>query len=394
MVDSIKSAYRNLKSKRVRTALTITGIAVGVASVIIIANISLSGANAITNEMDGLGLDGICVTASPGNNASLNENDLKTIKNLEQVKLAEPIMIETTNINIRNKESKAVLCGIDSNADKIISIQVVYGRLFSKKEVAAAQNVCLIDENFAKKLYYRGNITGKKIPIECGGIVQEFNVVGVVKTGTSLLQNIIGDYIPTFIYMPYTTMQLSTGTDGYDQIAVKVKSGSNTDRIGSIIVDRLNSSNGTYNSYESNNLAKQKNGLINILNIVTLILSSIGGISLLVAGLSIMTVMLVSVNERTREIGIKKALGATRGMIMLEFLAEAALLSVIGCLFGIAAGYVISYLGAFYYKIAITFRINIILLSGSLALMSGIIFGVYPAYKASKLKPVDALRRY
>lgn len=393
MIDGIKSAFRNLKSKRVRTALTITGIAVGVASVIVIANISLSGSNAVTNEMEGLGLDSICVTAS-GSNVSLNENDLKTIKNLEQVKQAEPIIMETTNISIRNKESKAVLCGVDSNADEIVSIQAIYGRLFSTREVVAAQNVCLVDENFAKKLYSRGNIIGKKIPIDCGGIQQEFDVVGVVKTGTSLLQNIVGDYIPTFIYMPYTTMQLSTGINSYNEIAVKIKAGSDTDGVGNIIVDRLNSSNGTYDSYKSNNLAKQKNGLTNILNIVTLILSSIGGISLLVAGLSIMTVMLVSVNERTREIGIKKALGATRGMIMLEFLAEATLISAIGCLFGIFAGYAISYFGALYYKITLTFRLDIILLSGSLALMSGIVFGVYPAYKASKLKPVDALRRY
>ncbi len=393
MSDCIKSAFRNLKSKRARTFLTVTGIAVGVASVIVIANISLAGTGAVTAEMDGLGLDGICVTAS-GSSAKLNENDLKTIKSMGQVEFAEPVTMETTHISVRGAYLKTVLCGIDFNADKIISIQVLYGRTFSRREVANAQNVCLIDENLAEKIYRRGNITGKTIPIECGGIEQDFSVVGIVKTGTSLLQNIIGDYIPTFIYIPYTTAQSLAGTDSFSQIAVKVRAGIDTDKAGSIIADRLDSSNGTSEAYRANNLAKQKNSLINILNIVTIILSSIGGISLLVAGLSIMTVMLVSVNERTSEIGVKKALGATRGMIMLEFLAEAVLISAMGCLLGIAAGFAISYFGALYYKISVSFRPAIILLSAGLALMSGIIFGVYPAYKASKLKPVDALRRY
>ncbi len=218
-------------------------------------------------------------------------------------------------------------------------------------------------------------------------------MVGIVKTGTGLLQNVIGNYIPTFVYIPYTTAQNSMQREDYDQIAVKVKSGGDAENVGKLIVTRLDSINGTTDAFVSNNLAKQKDGLLHVLNIVSLVLSAVGAVSLLVAGLSIMTVMLVSVRERTREIGIKKALGATRGAIMTEFLFEAVMISLIGCAIGVAAGLVVSLLGAEYFHIPFAARPDLILLAVGFAVLSGTVFGVYPAYQAARLKPADALRQ-
>ena len=129
-----------------------------------------------------------------------------------------------------------------------------------------------------------------------------------------------------------------------------------------------------------------------MLEIITLILTAVGAISLLVASLSIMTVMLVSVNERTREIGIKKAIGASRSSIMVEFLFEAVLISLIGCVTGLLLGYAISASGATLMEITFPLNSKTILPSVVFSLVTGIVFGVYPAYKASKLAPVDALR--
>ena len=137
---------------------------------------------------------------------------------------------------------------------------------------------------------------------------------------------------------------------------------------------------------------KQKDGLTNMLDIITLVLSAVGAISLLVASLSIMTVMLVSVNERTREIGIKKSIGAKKSAILLEFLFEAVLITLLGCAVGIMFGYGISYAGASYFQMRLSFRGDILLLAVGFSLLTGVIFGVYPAAKASNLKPVDALR--
>ena len=394
MIDYLKSAFRNLGRKSVRTFLTILGIAIGVASVIIIANISQCGTNALSSEMDSLGLSGLTIsTSNAAHNVSLNDDDLSVIQKLNSVEQAAPIMTQSSDVTVRNLNTPALLWGIDAKAADIVSLQVIYGRFLNQKDISTFSNVCLVDQSYSKIIYKRENIVGKKISILCGGIQQEFTVVGIVKTGTGLLQNFIDSYIPTFIYIPYTTLQESSGRNDFDEIAVKIRPGSDADDVGSLIVNRLNSSNGTSGAFLSNNLAKQKDGLTHILDIVTLILSAVGAISLLVASLSIMTVMLVSVNERTREIGIKKALGATRGDIMKEFLLEAMLISFIGCFFGIAVGYLISCAGASYFHISIGIRPDIMLLATGFSVLSGTIFGVYPAYKAASLKPVDALRQ-
>ncbi len=394
MVDYIKSAFQNLSRKRVRTTLTILGIAIGVASVIIIGNISQCGTNALSTELDALGLSGLSISSSPDvGSITLNENDLNIIKKCDQVEQAAPIMMERTDVSTRKLNLKALVWGIDTNTSQIISINLLYGRLFSNEDVSTCANVCLVDEAFSKNAYSRSNIIGKNISILCGGTQESFKVIGIIKTGSGLLDNFIGNYIPTFVYVPYTTIQTAVGRDHFDQIAVKIKTGGNVDNIGQTIVNSLNRNNGTTNAFISNNLAKQKDSLTNMLGIITLILSAVGAISLLVASLSIMTVMLVSVNERTREIGIKKAIGAKRSSIMLEFMFEAILISLIGCLFGIIAGYLVSYIGAAYWGVALSVRLDIMLMAVGFSIFTGTVFGVYPAYKASKLKPVDALRQ-
>lgn len=393
MIDIVKSSFKNLGRKRIRTILTILGISIGVSSVIIISSISQCGTNALTNELDSLGLSGLSISASQeAEHVSLSDEDLKVVKNTDQVEQAMPVLMQSTDIYARETDSRALLWGVDSDANQIISINVLYGRSISSRDVKTYANVCLVDENFSQTAYSRSNIVGKTVSILCGGVQEEFTVIGVVKTGSGLLQNLIGDYIPTFVYIPYTTMQSALGKDNFDQIAVKIESGANVDMVGEQIVHNLERVSGVPDGYSSNNLMKQKDGLTNMLDIITLVLSAVGAISLLVASLSIMTVMLVSVNERTREIGIKKSIGAKKSAILLEFLFEAVLITLLGCAVGIMFGYGISYAGASYFQMSLGFRGDILLLAVGFSLLTGVIFGVYPAAKASNLKPVDALR--
>ncbi len=394
MIEYAKCAFENLGRKVLRTVLTALGISIGVASVILIADISQFGTSAISDEMESLGLSGVSITSSQKEpNVVLNAEDLDAIKKMNSVQKAAPVLTQSTKVYVRNSETQAILWGVDSNANSIISIEAIYGRLFNRKEVNTCANVCMVDEAFAQKTYCRKNIVGKKIDILCGGIQQEFTVVGIIKTGTGLLQNIIGSYIPTFVYVPYTTVQQATQRDSFDEIAVKIRSGNDVDQIGNQIIHRLNTLNGTSDGFVSNNLAKQKDGLTHIMDIVTLILSAVGAVSLLVASLSIMTMMLVSVTERTREIGIKKALGATRGAIMLEFLCEAVLISLIGSAFGIAFGLSGSWAASQIFHSAFHVRLDMMGIAVAFALLSGTVFGVYPAYMASRMNPVDALRQ-
>ena len=393
MIDLFRSALKNLRRRSGRISLTILGIAIGVASVVLIGNISQCGSDALTGELDSLGLGGLSVSMSSTSEGGwLTETELENVRAADGVAEATPVLMQNASISSVLSSSSAFLWGIDSTAEDIISLQVLYGRLISKSDVKAASNVCLVDESFAQSAYKRDNIVGKKISVSCSGRTEEFEVIGVVKTGSGLLQNLIGDYVPSFVYAPYTTVQNFMGRSSFDQIAVKVDDGANVDRVGETITAGLSRLTGIQDGYVSNNLVKQREGLANILEIITLVLSAVGAISLLVASLSIMTVMLVSVSERTREIGIKKSIGASKTVILLEFLFEAVFLTLIGCAFGIVIGYLVSYAGASYFGMTLRFRIDIMLLAVGFSTLTGVIFGVYPAMKAAALKPVDALR--
>ena len=201
----------------------------------------------------------------------------------------------------------------------------------------------------------------------------------------------MGNYIPSFIYLPYTTMQSSMGRTSFDQIAVRIEDGEDADAVGVSLVQELERMTGEEEGYQANNLVKQKETLSDILNILTLILSAVGAVSLLVASLSIMTVMLVSVHERTREIGIKKAIGAGRQIILQEFLWEALLLSLIGAVIGGLLGTGISWAGATAFGIQLIPRLDIVWLAAGFSIVSGVVFGVYPAMKAASLHPIEAL---
>lgn len=393
MIDLFRSALKNLRRRSGRISLTILGIAIGVASVVLIGNISQCGSDALTGELDSLGLGGLSVSmSSTSEGGRLMETELENVRAADGVAEATPVLMQNASISSVLSSSSAFLWGIDSTAEDIISLQVLYGRLISKSDVKAASNVCLVDESFAQSAYKRDNIVGKKVSVSCSGRTEEFEVIGVVKTGSGLLQNLIGDYVPSFVYAPYTTVQNFMERSSFDQIAVKVDDGANVDRVGETITAGLSRLTGIQDGYVSNNLVKQRDGLANILEIITLVLSAVGAISLLVASLSIMTVMLVSVSERTREIGIKKSIGASKTVILLEFLFEAVFLTLIGCAFGIVIGYLVSYAGASYFGMTLRFRIDIMLLAVGFSTLTGVIFGVYPAMKAAALKPVDALR--
>lgn len=391
MLDIFLSSVRVLFRRKARTFLTLTGIAVGVASVIIINNIGQCGSNALTSEIEQLGMGGLSVMLK-NQSAPLADEELKAIESLSYVEYAMPLMFEATDAYIKGEKNQVYLWGINKNAKDMIDLRLVHGRFLNTGDISACSKSCIIDEKLAKSTYGTDNVVGKKMIINSGGQGSEYRIIGVVRTGSGILENMMGSYIPAFLYVPYTTMQESLNTNNFSQIAVKIDPQRDSEEAGEQIIKTMERSSDIKGAYLVTDLSKQKDNIGNMINIFTVVLTCVGAISLFVAGLSIMNVMLVSVTERKKEIGIKKALGATSGVIVSEFLFEAVLLTLSGAAVGIIFGTLLSVTGAGLFGLTLVPRIDIIITAVLFSLVTGMIFGSYPAFKAAKLRPVEALR--
>lgn len=393
-MDSYKIALKSLLKKPTRTILTVCSIAIGVAAVLIISLVSDAGTVLINRELDSLGIHGITISISQnGQDIYLDEKDLDYIKQLENVEDALPILTENGYIYDNAKQNATIFWGISGSAQQIISLEAEYGRLISDVDVLSKENVCVIDKNTAKAYFHHENCVGNKIMLSVNGLCEYYTVIGVASPNSSILESISSELIPTIIYVPYTNLQSKTGSLSVGKIAIRLNEtdGSTLETDIARIEKEISLKKST-DAVKTDNLASQRDKLTSILSTVTVMLSIIGSISLVVAGIGVMTLMLVSVGERKKEIGIKKAIGANRTTILGEFLIEALLLSAIGSLTGllftgIAAGVASGILG---YTFEI--RAQQWFLTIGVALCSGIVFGVYPANKASKLRPVDTLK--
>ena len=383
-MELIKNALRQLLRKRGRTWLTVGGIAVGVMMVSIVTVIGSVGRSFVDDELDSMGVSGLSIMAQT-TDTLISEEALQEIRELPQVATAMPLMLQITGVFTSRSSSEAVLCGIDAGAGQVISLTLCHGRMISSGDVAAAASVCVLDEAAAKAVYGRENVVGKTVTVNVGELTEELTVIGVTQTGSSLLQNIT-TMIPGMVYLPYTTQQQLTGRQDFDQIAVRTVSSNVTEQTQQQIermLDRLYDGDAPF---RTDNLAAQKDRLGRIVDIIAGVLTALSGVSLIVSGFGIMTVMLSSVSERTREIGIKKAIGATQKRILAEFLVESVLLSCAGALVGmLPAGILLLFLNA-------TVSPAVFLALAAFSVLVGVVFGVYPAYKAAKLPPVEALR--
>mgnify|MGYP004661496449 CR=1 FL=1 len=393
-MEQIRSALRNILRKRTRSLLTAVSIAIGVAAVVLTGTVGEMGRTAVAREIDSLGIGGISVTADKRLRLTqLYEDDLELIEGLDASAGAIPVMMKYGRATMHGLVAQTVAWGVGAGADQIISLEMLHGRLIDSRDVEERRAVCVVDENAAKTFYGRSNITGKRLTLLLDDCELELEVAGVAASGGNALQSLIGEYFPAFVYVPYTTLQEATGQDWFDQIAVRLTDGADADAAGSRIVRALEASNGIRGGYLAQNMAQQRDKLTRLLDIVSASLSGVAAISLVVSGLGTTTVMLVSVRERTREIGIKRAIGARRGTILREFMLEAAVLSLAGGVLGAAVGSAAAAVIQLALGLDISLDLPFIAFCVAFSTLGGVVFGVYPSRKAASLDPVEALRQ-
>lgn len=385
-------SIKNILCNKSRSMLTMVGICIGAMSVVIISTISATGTNEVNSQLINMGIDSVMVQVNKNvDDVVLSDEDIDEIKNISGVKDAMPLMSSITQSYLLNYTVDCVAWGIDKSADELISLKAKYGRLITNHDILSNSKVAVIDENIALQSYGRGNVVGKKVRIFLGGTFHEYEIVGVAESGITNLQSILSNIVPSFVYIPYSTMQVDTGRKNFDQIAVKLKPSEDNEQIISTVESHLNNIYNKENAISAYNLLQQKGQLESIMDMITIVLSSIAGISLVVSGLSVMTAMLASVSERRREIGIKKSIGAKNSDIYKEFISESLILSLTGSAVGITFSILFLKLLAFLFRISIVFDWQIIMILIVSSAVIGIIFGAYPARKAAKMEPVKAL---
>ena len=392
MFECIKQSMRVIRKSRLKAFLTVGGIAIGVSAVVIISSIGEMGKTAVDRQLTNMGMDSFVVTGTANNSDGLWEKDLEVLKNVPNVRNAMPLMNYFTSINARGEESAAMVWGVNEDADDVIELVAKSGRLINKGDVLSGRRVCVVDEQIALDRYKRDNIIGKEIDIVIDGREESFEVIGVVSNGVNILQNMFGDLVPSFVYVPYTTLADETSNRYFTQIAVKLYDESDSDSVSNALSHAVLCSRDEKIEIRVENLLKQKSQMNEIADISAKALGVIAGISLVVSGLSVMTVMLVSVKERTREIGIKKSIGAKSEDILFEFLTEAVLITLIGGISGAVIGTAVSYVAGMMVGLPSFIGIKGIMGVITFTVLVGAVFGAYPAYKASTLSPVVALR--
>ena len=377
----IKFIVKCLCENKLRTFLTSFGICIAVASVLLIGAVGDFGCGAVREELDSLGLNGLILSCDSG---SIDENEIGKISEVGGIEQCAPVTIDTSRVFSNDDDVSAVVWGIDENAEEVVSFELLCGRFINKGDIKSNGRVCMIDQTLALELFGSENAVGRTVELLQNSAVQSFEVVGVVKTGKGIMQSLMGSCFPAFLYAPYSSFR---SEPDFNQAFLKTDGEVPSDELKTSLVRTLGK------DVTVTDLASRRSVLRSMMATVTLILTLIGAISLFVSGISIMNIMLISVSERTKEIGIKKAIGASNSDILLDFLLESVIISLTGTLAGTAAALIISFSASAMLGISVTVSSLSVFRALLTAVSLGALFGIFPAYKAASFRPVEALRR-
>lgn len=406
LFEYIKMAVQNIRANKGRSFLTMLGIIIGIASVIAIVSIGEGTKNQMNSEIDGIGGGQIAVSVS---NDAITESEFITAEDVQAVR--EIDTVEGVNVSesydgetVTGKGNFSIMLTAEGPDAKLLNnSEMKYGNYFGENEIEEGKNVCVISDADAKRLFGTDDVVGMNLDITCYDSSKSFRIMGVTtqkENGTFVSYTYDG--MPVAVNVPYSSMEDLVGaTDEFYSLMIQgdktLDSQIIADQVVHVLEKRHQCAGEEYFQVQSFQDVMQS--MNEMLGMVTAFISFVAGISLLVGGIGVMNIMLVSVTERTREIGIRKSLGAKTSSIMLQFLAEAAILTVIGGLIGIILGILAAYgicsviSGSIGMTIIPGISPTVIFVATLFSCAVGVFFGIYPAKKAARLSPIEALRR-
>ncbi len=399
--ESFQMALTSLYANKMRSLLTMLGIIIGVGAVIALVSVGMGVRSNVTSSIASLGSNMLIVSPGSSNRGgvrgaagsmqTLKYDDAKAIKEkIKNVDYVSPSVSSSYQIVYGNNNWNTSVQGVTPEFMSIRSLTIGYGSFISNDDMNKRNRVAVIGTTVASNLFAKDNPVGKNIRINN----QPYKVIGLLE---SKGQSSVGQDQDDVIYIPLTTAQeRMLGITYVQSINVQVSSQEKMEQVQAEIENLLRSRHhivaGKDDDFHVRNLTSLMETVSQSTSMLTMLLGAIAGISLIVGGIGIMNIMMVSVTERTREIGIRKALGATFMNIMTQFLIESMVIGIIGGLIGIAVGCIASQIIAKVGNFTTVITLTPIIISFLFAVGIGLFFGIYPARKAAKLDPIEALR--
>lgn len=406
VLNNIRIALRALKANKLRSSLTVLGIVIGVAAVVALLSIGKGATQGITSQVEGMGTNLVTVSSSrmfgPGgggasSTSSLYYSDYEAITTkVDNIAGIAPYYQSQEAVATTNRTSNYSVIGITPSYEEVTLQTIELGRFLTSSDGLTKKRVAVIGATVSSDLFQGLNPIGRTIKINN----VDFEVVGVLASkGTSGFMS--GDsnvLIPleTGYAKVFGVRARSNGKYTLSGISISAASAESTDAVISqtetVLRSQHNLGLNDDLGFSVSSQAQMLSSLSSITSTLTALLGAIAGISLLVGGIGIMNITLVSVTERTREIGLRKAVGAPRKAILFQFLVETVTLSLIGGVLGILLGAAIATIVSFLGLITAVVTVDVLVLAFTFSAMIGLFFGIYPAWQASKLNPIEALR--
>jgi len=395
VLENIKMAFASLRAHKMRSVLTMLGIIIGVGSVIAVVAIGQGGEAVLKSQFTGES-NTIELYYMPSdeeiesNSSTLFEDaftqeDIKAIEAIPEIKKVVATSSESSLVRHRQEDTDGMIMGINQAYLDVHGLKIAEGRNLLAADFLGGSRVAVVSNGFQEELFEDKDesLVGKIVYIDS----QPVEIVGVIES-----EGDIFSFSSNVVYLPMKTWQSIYGKTSITEVSIQAVGPDELQVAGEKAAAMLNQIHDKDEAYQILNMEEIAEGIGKITRIMTIIISSIAGVSLLVGGIGVMNIMLVSVTERTREIGIRMSLGATRGQILFQFLIEAMTLTLIGGLIGMVLGsgaaLAVSHFAGWPPLVSLPVIIGGILFS----MLIGIIFGLLPANKASRLDPIESLR--